>query len=92
MCVIIGFMSIASTVVSPMLTQCQLVLKGYVLNEEINEFAILENRMCFLGRTIHTLGKSFSNLNHFIILLLIHYSMSDLILNKNILWFKSLKN
>lgn len=37
MCVIIGFMSVSSPIVSPVLTQCQLALKRYLLNEEINE-------------------------------------------------------
>lgn len=92
MCVIIEFMSVSSPIVSPVLTQCQLALKRYLLNEEINELPFQKIGYDSLEEQsipCRTFGKGFSNLNHFIVSRLICYSMGNFILNKNILWFKS---
>lgn len=93
-CAIIGLMSMSSTTVSPILAQCHLALNRYLLNEEMNDFAILKNRMCSLGGQFtprRTLGKELSDLNHFVILSLVWHSGSNFILNKNILWLISQK-
>ena len=94
MCAIMGLMSISSITVSQILAQCHLALNRYLLNEEMNDFAILKNRMCSLGEQStprRTLGKGLSDLNHFVILSLVWHSGRNFILNKNILWLISQK-
>lgn len=49
MCVITGFMSVSSSILSPVLTQCHLALKRYLLNEEMNESPFQKTEYDSLG-------------------------------------------